>query len=65
MKHRGMEQAHSFRFLVVRAVITVAVVLAVLLGLKFNGITVVERDAPIGVVEEDVARENGPLISQS
>ena len=44
------EDEVSFRFLVIQAVITVVVVLALLLGLRLGGILAVE-DAPMEAVE--------------
>ena len=58
MKKTRLERNHSLRFLTVRAIITILLVLAVLMGLKKTGVTVVEHDVPIPVVE-DIAREAG------
>lgn len=52
MKKSRLDREYSLRFLVIRAVVTIALVLAVLLGLKLGGITVTERDLPVQEIEE-------------
>ncbi len=59
MRLGRMERPHSLRFLLVRGLVTVVLVLTVLLGLKRAGIAVTEQDAPIGAVEADVAQDGG------
>ena len=56
MKKSRLELTHSLRFLLVRAIVTVVLVVIVLLGLRMEGITVIERDVPVQIVE-DIARE--------
>ncbi len=56
MKKSRLERTHSLRFLLVRAIVTVVLVVIVLLGLRVEGITVIERDVPVQIVE-DIARE--------
>lgn len=50
---------HSLRFLVIRALVVIAVVVGVLTALRCQGITVTERDVPAPVVEE-ITRESPP-----
>lgn len=52
MRHGGAKTEKSIRFLTVRAILVVALVLAVLLGLKQSGVIVSERDVPVHIVEE-------------
>ena len=58
MKKNRLERNHSLRFLTVRAIVTILLVLVVLMGLRKTGITAVEQDIPVPVVE-DLAREAG------
>lgn len=53
---RQGEKKHSLRFLMIRALVVVAVVVTALLVLRFQGIIIRERDVPAPVVEE-IARE--------
>ena len=56
MKKSRLERTHSLRFLLVRAIVTVVLVVIVLLGLRVEGITVIERDVPVQIVEDIAER---------
>lgn len=57
MNQNSKEKQYSLRFLVVRAAVVIAVVVAVLLALRYWNVTVQERDVPATVVEE-ITRES-------
>ena len=47
------EKEYSLGFLLLRAVITILIVAAILLGLRAAGITATEENVPLPVVEEN------------
>lgn len=56
MNQSGKEKQYSLRFLVIRAAVVIAVVVAVLLTLRHWNVTVREQDVPATIVEE-ITRE--------
>lgn len=59
MMQQASSTEHSLRFLVIRALVVILVVVGVLAALRGYGVTVTERDVPAHVVEE-IARETPP-----
>lgn len=59
MKQNSEEKGYSLRFLVIRAAVVIAVVVAALLVFRMTGVTVQEQDVPAPVVEE-ITREGTP-----
>ena len=59
MMQRESTTEHSLRYLVIRALLVIAVVVGGLVTLRCLEITVTERDVPAPVVEE-ITRESPP-----
>lgn len=62
MMQQDSTTEHSLRYLVIRALLVIAVVVGVLVTLRCMEITVTEQDVPAPVVEE-IAREMPPAES--
>lgn len=57
MKRSRLDKEYSLRFMTLRALVVIALVMAALMGLKWGRVIVPERDVPVQVVEE-ITRES-------
>lgn len=59
MMRQDSTKEYSLRFLVIRALVVIVLVLGILTALRCLGVTVTERDLPAPIVEE-ITRETPP-----
>lgn len=52
MKPEDMQEEEPLRFLVIQAVVTTVIVLALLMVLRLSGVTALEKDASLPTVEQ-------------
>ena len=64
MHEQKTHREEHLGLLTARAVVTILLMLGLLLGLRLNGLTAIEQDAPIQMVENVVAAASNRVVTR-